>query len=77
MRRSAQQATPLAFAARGEEIAIERVVPGLDEDRLVPIAALGNMMRDAWNNDASDARHGTLAAGRGDLIQLTLCHRNL
>ncbi len=52
----------IGLAALGEEIAIERAVLGSDEHRLAPIAALGNMMRDAGNDDASDARHGTPVA---------------
>lgn len=35
----------IGLAALGEEIAIERVVPGRDEDRLAPIAAPGDAGR--------------------------------
>ncbi len=42
----------IGLAALGEEFAVERVVLGLDEDRLAPIAALGNVMRDAGNGYA-------------------------
>jgi hypothetical protein len=55
----------IVLASLGEEIAIERVILGLDEGRLAPTAAPGDVMLDTGNRDASDARHGTLIAGRG------------
>lgn len=53
----------IGLAALGEEIAVERVVFGLEEDRLTAIAALGDMVRRAGNGDAGDAGHGDLLHG--------------
>lgn len=64
----------IGLAALGEEIAMERISLGLGEDRLAPIAAPGNMMRDAGNGDASDARHDACCVKR-NFLQLTSCHR--
>jgi hypothetical protein len=39
------------LAALGEEIAIERIVLGLDEERLAAIAALGDVMGDTGDGE--------------------------
>jgi hypothetical protein len=41
-----------------EQIAIDLLVAGLEEDRLAPDAPLGHMMREAGDDDASEAGHG-------------------
>ena len=41
----------------GEPFAIERVVAGLEEYLLAPVAPLGDVMGQAGNDDAGDAGH--------------------
>ena len=46
-------------AARGEEIAVERIIAVLEEHLLTPIAALRDMMRQTGHDDAGKAGHGS------------------
>jgi hypothetical protein len=41
----------------GQQIAIDLVVPVLENYRLSPVSALGHVMRKAGNRQASKARH--------------------
>ena len=41
----------------GQEIAIDLVVPVLEEDRFTPVPTLGDVMGETGNDHASQARH--------------------
>ena len=41
----------------GQEVAIDLLIPALEEDRLAPIAPLGHVVRKTWNDDAGEASH--------------------
>ncbi len=47
-----------AAAGFAEPVAIESIVALLEEDALPPVAALGDVMRQAGNDGAGDAGHG-------------------
>jgi hypothetical protein len=49
-------------AALGQRIAIKRMITLPDENRQPPIATLGDMMRRAGNDDASDAGQEMIVA---------------
>ena len=52
-------------ATLGEQVAIKGVIGRLEEDLLPPIAALGDVMRKARNDDTADARHRHMVSPSG------------
>ena len=47
-----------------QKVEIDLLVAVLEEDRLAPIASLRHVVRQARNDDASEARHADSLAGR-------------
>lgn len=47
----------MAFALRGHQVEIDRLVARLKEDRLPAIAALGHVVRDPGDDHARQSRH--------------------
>ena len=41
----------------GQQVAIDLLIPVLEEDRLTPIAPLGHVVRKTRNDDAGEASH--------------------
>jgi hypothetical protein len=52
-------------AALGQKVAVEREVGRLEEHRLAPVAALGDVVGKAWNDNAADTRHARMESRRG------------
>ena len=52
----------------GKQIAVERVIPRLRKDRNAAVAALRDMMRNAGDDDACEARHGMAASVWGKCV---------
>jgi hypothetical protein len=63
-------------ATLGEQVAIERVIRGLEEDLLAPVAALGYVVRKARDDDTADARHTAYRDAVRKLLQWVRCPRN-
>ncbi len=49
---------PCLACLRGQQISINFLIAGLEEDWLAAVAALSDVVGEARNNDARDARHG-------------------
>ena len=64
----------LAAGSR-EQVAVELVVGGLEEDGLAPIATLRDMMRQAGNDDAGNASNASSWHVIG-IREIGTCHRN-
>jgi hypothetical protein len=47
---------------RGDQLPVEAIVVGLEKDGLAPIAALGDMVRQARHHNACDPGHAVLPA---------------
>jgi hypothetical protein len=60
-----------AIGGAGEQIEIERIVSLLEECRLPPVAALGNVVGNAGNDDAGQTGHGFKA---GTLLRVPQQH---
>jgi len=53
---------PASRSLLGQDAAIDVLIARLEEDRLAPIAALGDVMRQTWDDDAGEAGHAAKLA---------------
>lgn len=70
---------PVAFCCLGEQVEVERIIAILEERPLAPVAALGHVMGNAWQDHAGETGHAGALTHRDKVRQFRgLCtrHRN-